>query len=143
MAGGGVSTSVAPVTRSITGHLLSGDIPFRSAQRVPIVLTWAPRNPLVVTLSFPNAYGGPVCWHVGRELLAAGLLGPAGLGDVTLLPDLVSAARLELILSSPTGRIGFRVPRATLVAFLKSTWRVVPAGAETMPAEWPAEVTPW
>jgi hypothetical protein len=73
---------------------------------------------------------------MSRELLAAGLDGPAGLGDVSLLPALDDPNRLELIVSNGTGHNAcFRIPRAPLAAFLKATDRIVPMGSEVLNIE--------
>ena len=85
---------------------------------IRVALSWSRSNPLEVWLEFPDA---GVYWVVARELLAQGLAGPAGLGDVTLLPDLHDPRWLELILSSPDGVVGLRLPAAELTEFLRAT----------------------
>jgi hypothetical protein len=92
---------------------------------VALVLTWSRADPLTVRMRFPEA---GVQWMVARELLALGLLGPAGLGDVTLLPDLDDPGHLELILSSPDGSVCLQLRRCELVGFLSAIWRLIPGG---------------
>jgi hypothetical protein len=92
------------------------------ADRIPVrgLLRWTSTDPHTVAMVFrPGA--GTVTWFVGRDLLAAGVHGPAGLGDVSILPDLHSSTHRELVLSSPSGRRGFRFPVAALVTFLERT----------------------
>ena len=89
-----------------------------TAARIPILLAWSSNDPLVVVCEFPEER---VSWIIGRDLLAAGLDAPAGLGDVAVLPDLLDPERLELILSSPYGRVGLLLPRTELAAFLRAT----------------------
>lgn len=99
---------------------------------VSVTLEWTSNDPFAVTLHFP----GPTTWTTSRDVLAAGCDGAAGLGDVTVLPDLDDEQWLELVISSPNGRAGFRLPRSVLATFLASTWELMPAGAEVMPDEW-------
>lgn len=101
--------------------------PVGSADPIRVALRWSRQRPLEVWLEFPDA---GVHWVVARELLASGLAGPAGLGDVMLLPDLRDPAWLELILSSPDGVVGLRLPAAELTDFLRATWVQVPADHE-------------
>ncbi|WP_051580929.1 SsgA family sporulation/cell division regulator [Pseudonocardia acaciae] len=93
--------------------------PVDSDELVRMTMTWSRREPFEVWLGFPDA---DVHWVVARELLAAGLAGPAGLGDVALLRDLADPRLLELILSSPDGVLGLRLPAAELADFLRATW---------------------
>lgn len=88
--------------------------------RLAVMLSWSVGDPFAVVLVFPRVGGclGPR-WVVSRELLAAGLEGPAGLGDVQVFPDLVDARCVELVLSSPAGvRVGLRARRRALSEFL-------------------------
>jgi hypothetical protein len=92
------------------------------------VLRWISTDPHTVAVVFRPGGTTEVTWLIGRALLAAGVHGPAGLGDVSVLPDLRSGAHRELVLSSPSGRRGFRLPVAAVVAFLDRT-RDVTGGA--------------
>jgi Streptomyces sporulation and cell division protein, SsgA len=85
------------------------------------LLRWTSTDPHTVALVFRPGTPAEVTWLVGRDLLAAGVRGPAGLGDVSVLPDLRSGTHRELVLSSPQGRRGFRFPVAPVVAFLDRT----------------------
>jgi hypothetical protein len=103
---------------------------------VPVLLIWSKHDPYEVGLVFPGTdRSGGVRWRMARELLADGLAGPAGMGDVAVLPDLVYQGCVELVLSSPDGVIALRVPTRALRSFLRATWRQVPAGAEVQPAD--------
>jgi hypothetical protein len=100
-----------------------------------VELAWDPADPLCVVLTL----AGPrqsVVWLVGRDLLAAGLDGPAGLGDVAVVPDPWYPATVELVLDPGTDRLALLIDRRDLTLFLETTWRYVPAGAErvTVPA---------
>lgn len=102
------------------------------AEQVTVTLSWSSDAPYAVGLIFPGEL--EVCWLVARDLLAAGLLGPSGLGDVSVFPDLYDPGFVELVLSSPDGSVGLRMPVHRLATFLDATWRHVPAGAEAQPS---------
>ncbi|WP_084216478.1 SsgA family sporulation/cell division regulator [Pseudonocardia spinosispora] len=99
---------------------------------VVVTMSWSHNDPYAVGLRFPGDDG--VYWLVARDLLASGLSGPAGLGDIAVFPDLANADCLELVLSSPDGAIALRIARAELAAFLDATYGHVPAGAEVQPS---------
>lgn len=103
---------------------------------VPTALSWSRECPFAVTVTFYNRHGAPTAWTIGRDLLAAGLRGPAGAGDVQLLPSLTHRGSVELILDGPDGLAGLRCPRGVLQRFLGATYRAVPAGAEVLPESW-------
>jgi hypothetical protein len=89
--------------------------------RIRGVLRWTSTDPHVVAMVFHSGTRAEVTWLVDRDLLTAGVHGPAGLGDVSVLPDLCSDAHRELVLSSPDGHRGLRFPVAALTAFLERT----------------------
>lgn len=73
-----------------------------------------------------------VSWSFARELLAAGLEGPSGLGDVRIWPWHTSHGdSVAMALTSPDGQALLEAPRATLAAFLQDTYDAVPAGRES------------
>ena len=121
---GGSAAAPWTVVRSIRVELLGWD------RWAPVLLIWSKHDPYAVGLMFPEA--DRVEWRMARELLAEGLAGPAGMGDVALLPDLTIKGWVEMVLSSPDGQIGLRMPTRALRAFLRATWRQVPAGAEVL-----------
>jgi hypothetical protein len=71
-------------------------------------------------------------WIFARELLAAGLEGPAGEGDVQVWPTEEHGLEvLNLALSSPFGEAHFEAPRSATSAFLGQTYDMIPAGQES------------
>ncbi len=72
-------------------------------------------------------------WVFGRDLLAAGLQGPSGEGDVQVRPgfddDGRPAVYLELL--SPEGRALLRASAARITTFLRATHILVPVGGES------------
>lgn len=100
-------------------------------------LTYTPRDPFAVTMIFypDGAPDGdpPIIWRFARELIAAGLHRPAGIGDVRLGPH--GLASIMLTLSAPTddGQTesqSLLLPRRPLRRFLLESYDVVPSGRE-------------
>jgi hypothetical protein len=86
-------------------------------------------NPYEVRLAFHAGLGDPVEWVLARCLLADGLKGPAGAGDVRVWPS--AGGRIVVIgLSSPSGTARFQAPASSIARFLAETFRLVPDGAE-------------
>jgi hypothetical protein len=101
---------------------------------VPLVasLDYCADDPYAIKMAFHVGADEPVEWIFGRELLAAGLEGPVGEGDVQVWPDDVDGADiLNIALSSPFGEAHFEAPRTELADFLQSSYGIVPAGAES------------
>ncbi|ANN22364.1 SsgA family sporulation/cell division regulator [Amycolatopsis orientalis] len=89
-------------------------------------------EPYAVTVSFRTERGRWVEWTFARELLAAGLTDPAGLGDVRVRPDLSEdEAMLTLEIESPDGYASFELEREDVESFLESTYDLVPLGSES------------
>jgi hypothetical protein len=82
------------------------------------VLRWTSTDPHAVAMVFRPGTRPEITWLVDRDVLADGVHGPAGLGDVSVLPDRRSRTYRELVLSSPDGRCALRFRVAALVAFL-------------------------
>jgi hypothetical protein len=74
---------------------------------------------------------GGIAWLLSRELLQAGLEGPAGDGDVRLWPAHAATDVLFLHLRAPSGEALFELSRATVAAFLRQTEVLVPTGTES------------
>jgi hypothetical protein len=120
--------AAAPTGRRVVRELLRFELVGATAYpascdpiRVRGLLRWTSTDPHTVALVFRPGTRAEVTWLIGRDLLDAGVHGPAGLGDVSVLPDLRSGVHRELVLSSPTGRRAFRFPVAPLVSFLERT----------------------
>ncbi len=89
-------------------------------------------DPFAVTMRF-HAGGTVATWVMGRDLLAEGMTGFAGKGDVRLRPHAARTLALELI--SDRHVTVFRLPSGTLRKFLDATYRLVPPGAEHFDAD--------
>lgn len=89
-------------------------------------------EPFAVTVAFRTERGRWVEWTFARELLAAGLTDPAGLGDVRVRPDLSDdEAMLTLEIESPDGYASFELEREDVESFLGSTFELVQLGCES------------
>ena len=111
---------------------------------VPAALVYDSVDPFAVRVRFGD--GGPeetdtsydapeedggVEWLLSRDLLRAGLTGPAGEGDVRLWPARGGLDVLFLQLRAPSGEALFEVSGAVVGDFLRETELLVPAGTES------------
>ena len=114
---------------------------------VPLVasLYYAKDDPYAVSLAFHVGLDEPVEWTFGRELLAIGVEGVAGLGDVRIWQSAESSsglvAVLNIELSSPYGQATFEAPVAEVADFLDRTYQIVPAGQESEHIDFEAGLT--
>jgi hypothetical protein len=101
---------------------------------VPLVasLYYSADDPYAVRMAFHVGMEDPVEWIFARDLLAAGLEGPAGEGDVQVWPsDDRGSEVLNIALSSPFGEAHFEAPREVTAEFLKRTYSVISCGRES------------
>jgi hypothetical protein len=98
---------------------------------IPATLTYSVREPYAVTAVFRTS-DGDVSWLFGRDLLEDGLAAPAGDGDVAVWPSMAHGRRIVcLSLVSPSGSALLEADHERVRAFLDSSYRAVPRGAET------------
>ena len=103
----------------------STELPVRASLR------YDPVDPYAVHVTFHNDEAD-VSWSFARELLAWGLPGRSGIGDVQIWPWATPRGDfIALALSSSDGNALFKVPRSVLVSFLHRTYEVVARGCET------------
>lgn len=128
------------VTRKLLAYLFTnpGSPSVRSLGRVPVQWRYSPADPYAVELAFPDTNGGLVVWSLARDLLADGLVGPVGLGDVRLLPG---PKRIRMELASPTGRAALFFVRDDVAEAIAATERLVPVGAESARIDWDGELS--
>ena len=131
-------------TARTTFHLVGP----QSWTAVPAALVYDSADPFAVRVRFGD--GGPddvdtagydtadavdddggVEWLLSRDLLRAGLTGPAGEGDVRLWPARGGLDVVFLQLRAPSGEALFEVSGAVVGDFLRETELLVPAGTES------------
>jgi hypothetical protein len=101
---------------------------------VPLVasLAYSVGDPYAIRMAFHVGTDDPVEWIFSRDLLSAGLGGPAGEGDVQVWPgEIHGIAVLNIALSSPFGQAHFEAPMISIADFLNRTYGLIPAGRET------------
>jgi hypothetical protein len=97
---------------------------------VPTTFAYDAIAPFAVSAVFHTSEGD-VVWVFGRDLLTDGLREPTGHGDVIVWPALHHGRTvLHLALSSPSGNALLEVESRDVMAFLRSTYAVVPRGTE-------------
>ena len=105
---------------------------------VPLVarLFYSDEDPYALSIAFEVGLDKPVEWIFARDLLAMGIEGHEGLGDVTAWPSADSeggapGSVLHIELSSPRGQAHFEAPAREISDFLGRTYQIVPAGEES------------
>ncbi len=97
-------------------------------------LSYDESDPLVITATFhqsnPDETPNDVIWVFARSLMAEGVEGRAGNGDVAFEKDQLDPSQLLLKLNSPAGRATIRLPKKAVETFLDRTFVVVAVGAE-------------
>lgn len=98
---------------------------------IPATLHYDRDDPFAVRMTFPapaTLEGVEVCWTFARELLAAGLEGPEGHGDVRVRPYGYDRTVLEF--HAPEGTAVVHVRSGEVRRFLEATGELVPTGLE-------------
>jgi hypothetical protein len=112
----------------VLARLMTG---FGASWQELVRLRYLPEDPFAVQLVFPGSLtlsGRPTSWVFGRELLMAGLRGPAGIGDVRLWPQ--GARRLMAELRSPEAVALVELDAAAVRVFVRHSCLAVPPGGE-------------
>lgn len=104
-------------------------------------LSYSRQDPYAVTMAFGVGMGEPVSWTFARDLLAAALHAPEGIGDVRAWPSMTSADPeeygsdggmiLNIELRSPHGSARLEANAAEVGAFLARTYQLLPGGQES------------
>lgn len=95
-------------------------------------LRYEPSDPYALRVAFTVVGSDDtVDWIIGRDLLADGLKGPAGEGDIRVWPaDEDDLGDVYILLSPPAGTALLKAPAQEIKTFLQETEAVVPRGAE-------------
>jgi Streptomyces sporulation and cell division protein, SsgA len=117
---------------------------------VPLMasLHYTCQDPYAVKMAFHVGTDEPVQWTLARDLLAAALHSHEGIGDVQAWPSAApsdpaaedGAGILNLSMTSPYGHAQFEAPAAAVASFLQRTFRIVPAGQESLFIDFDAEL---
>ncbi|MER7693251.1 SsgA family sporulation/cell division regulator [Streptomyces sp. NPDC097610] len=104
-------------------------------------LRYEPADPYVVRAVFFTDADEPAEWVLGRDLLADGLRGSAGCGDIRIWPAVGRGDQaMYLVLGSPAGTALLEVPVQDVRTFLENTEALVPRGAESGHIDWNLEL---
>jgi hypothetical protein len=117
------------VSYPMTLRLLSSQT---GSRPLPAQFRYSARDPLAVTVIFDVLSDSPISWVFARELLAEGLDGRAGVGDISIWPteDEAGLPAIQIRLSSPDGDAYILASAPQVEEFLARTWQVVPPGTE-------------
>ncbi|MBV6702733.1 SsgA family sporulation/cell division regulator [Kitasatospora aureofaciens] len=100
---------------------------------VPARLRYRPEDPYAICLDTHVDLDEPITWIFARELLATGLTGWSGLGDVTVHRGTGPGSHtLFIALSADDTTAVLRAPASLVAAFLTATEHLVPYGSETL-----------
>lgn len=102
-------------------------------EHAPMLSHWSYSSdePFSVTVAFQSGPDAWVEWVFARDLLMAGIMGPAGIGDVRFVPfDDGHARFLLLVIESDQGRASWFLTRDEAEEFLAMTLEIVPSGSE-------------
>jgi hypothetical protein len=98
---------------------------------VPADVRYDVTDPYAVTVAFQVGHGQWLEWVFGRDLLAEGLAGAAGDGDVRICRDACDPTVLIFELDSPFGQAVIEGVAADFAEFLGRTCAEVPRGTES------------
>ena len=108
---------------------------------VPLMasLSYSCQDPYAVKIAFHVGADETVEWTLSRDLLAAALHAPEGIGDVQAWPSAAPGQGLtgfgqkvlNISMTSPFGHAQFEASATAIEAFLAQTYRVVPVGLES------------
>ncbi|MFB9908578.1 SsgA family sporulation/cell division regulator [Allokutzneria oryzae] len=111
------------------------------AVTVEVELEYSTTDPYAIRMLFNPLRGKSVEWIVARELLADGLLGKAGEGDVKIWPISGPMDLVEIEFSTPAGLARFGADAEVLADFLNDSYLLVPSGEESLWFDFDHELT--
>ncbi|MCX4437627.1 MULTISPECIES: SsgA family sporulation/cell division regulator [Streptomyces] len=104
-------------------------------------LRYEPTDPYVVRAAFFTDTDEQTEWVLGRELLADGLTGSTGCGDIRVWPAVGRGDQaMYIVLGSPAGTALLEVPVQDVRTFLENTEALVPRGTESGRIDWGLEL---
>ncbi|MFE2578722.1 SsgA family sporulation/cell division regulator [Streptomyces sp. NPDC059378] len=104
-------------------------------------LRYEPTDPYVVRAAFSTDTDELAEWVLGRDLLADGLTGAAGSGNIRVWATVGRGDQaMYIVLGSPAGTALLEVPVQDVKAFLEDTQTLVPRGTESGHIDWDIEL---
>ena len=97
-------------------------------------------DPFAVVAAFRPGRDDCVEWAFARDLLADGLIGDAGEGDIRVRPSDSDVEMVVVELRSPSGQAVFEAPAEDLAEFLDETYEIVMPGNEHLWVDIDAEL---
>jgi hypothetical protein len=138
-----MSLEVAQMDTTEDGTISAGqDLRLIGQDDVTVPLTcglyYSRKDPYAVRMSLDTDTDTdkPVQWFISRDLLAAAMFAPEGIGDVRAWPSpaekvaSTGSKTLNIELGPPDGYVHFEASAAGLGAFLARTYELVPGGQE-------------
>ncbi|MGZ4594870.1 MAG: SsgA family sporulation/cell division regulator [Actinomycetes bacterium] len=119
------------VTRELTMHLAGPDL---GSLAVPVVVHYDADDPYAVHATFRTGDAAGVTWVFDRGMLADGLHGPSGEGDVHIVPTADTEIGTDVVviaLMTDEATAIFQAEARPLGDFLADTYLLCPHGAES------------
>ncbi|MPY38394.1 SsgA family sporulation/cell division regulator [Streptomyces adustus] len=130
---------VTTVTHRMTVRLL---VTHTYALPLRLDLRYEPTDPYTVRALFCLGTHELAEWILGRDLLAHGLTGPAGHGNIRIRPTTGPGGHtLHIALGPPPDTALLEAPAHDIKTFLKDTQALVPHGTESAHIDWETELT--
>ena len=105
--------------------------------RLEAELRYDAGDPLAVSLAIGTQCDEPVVWVFARDLLASGITGPVGEGDITIEPAADAEVRITLATDCLATLLA---PRSRVAEFLIESFTQVPSGSEFAGVDIDAEI---
>lgn len=112
-------------------------------QETPLLTRWRYRadDPFAITMSISRRNGRWIDWLMSRELLVAGLVEEAGIGDVRFTPyEDGEFDVLEVRIGDDDGSATLEFDRELVERFVNATYEIVAAGEEPAMIDVEAEI---
>ncbi len=127
-------------TRTVTTQLMLSVSAATGDARLEAELRYDAGDPLAVSLAIGTQCDEPVVWVFARDLLAAGIAGPTGEGDITIEPTGDGGMQDVRITLATDCLATLLAPRDRVVEFLVETFTRIPSGSEFDAVDFDAEI---
>lgn len=127
-------------SRTVTTRLMLTVSAATGDARLEAELRYDLSDPLAVSLAIGTQCDEPVVWVFARDLLAAGIAGPTGEGDITIEPAGENGEQDVRITLATDCLATLLAPRDQVAEFLIETFTRVPSGAEFDAVDFDSEI---